>query len=327
MRAGGKDPILERAKVKPGAALFVSSGDLVADRRFGWALDQAARGDLAAAAEILLQTLELTPEFTTAWFTLGAIRDRLGDREGAIAAFRQARDYDVEDYHGARLQLARLGADDVNPAMTAVYVQRLFDQHAPNFDQSLLERLDYRAPELLRAALEEACRKAARPFHFASLLDLGCGTGLSGAAFRDVTDHMVGMDLSAGMLAEAKAKEIYDRLDEGELVEYVSRPEWQGANLELIVAADVFVYVADLAPSLAAIAGALARNGLLAFTVETHDGEGSKLGTTLRYAHARDYVWDVLNDAGWEVVTLRKASTRTEKGEPVPGLVVVAKKI
>jgi predicted TPR repeat methyltransferase len=316
----------ERYNVKPGAALFVSSGDLVADRRFGWALDQAGRGDLVAAAEILLQTIELTPKFTTAWFTLGTIRDRLGDREGAIAAFEQARDHDVEDYHGARLQLARLGAGDIAPAMTAVYVRRLFDQHAPNFDESLLERLDYRAPELLRAALEEACRKAAQPFHFASMLDLGCGTGLSGAAFRDVTDHMVGMDLSAGMLAEAKAKKIYDRLEEGELVEYVQRPEWQGANLELVVAADVFVYVADLKPSFAVIAGALAPNGLLAFSVESHDGEDARLGPTLRYAHARDYVWDALSDAGFNILTLRRASTRTEKGEPVPGLVVIAAK-
>lgn len=312
--------------MKPGSALFVSSGDLVADRRFGWALDQAERGDLPAAAEILLQTLELTPKFTTAWFTLGAIRDRMGDHDGAISAFRQARDHDVEDYHGARLQLARLGADDVNPDVTATYVKRLFDQHAPEFDASLLERLNYRGPELLRAALEEACRKAGRPLHFKSMLDLGCGTGLSGAVFRDVVDHMAGMDLSGGMLVEAKAKNIYDRLDEAELVELVQRPEWQGANVELIVAADVFVYVADLKPAITAIAGALAPKGLLAFTVEDHDGEGARLGATLRYAHARDYVWDVLSDAGFDVPILRRASTRTEKGEPVPGTVVIAVK-
>lgn len=312
--------------MKPGAALFVSSGDLVADRRFGWALDQAERGDLPAAAEILLQTLELTPKFTTAWFTLGALRDRIGDRDGAIAAFRQARDFDADDYHGARLQLARLGADDVNPDVTATYVKRLFDQHAPEFDVSLRDRLNYRGPELLRASLETACQKLGRPFHFKSTLDLGCGTGLSGAAFRDLTDHMVGMDLSAGMLAEAKAKNIYDRLIEAELVEFVERPEQQGANVDLIVAADVFVYVADLKPAIVAIAGALAPNGLLAFSVETHDGDGPQLGVTLRYAHGRDYVWDVLNDAGYEVLSLRRASTRTERSEPVPGLVVVATK-
>ena len=91
--------------------LFVSSGDLIADRRYKWALDHAAQGDMAGAADILAQTIELAPRFATAWFALGAIRDQLGDRDGAISAFEQARDADPEDYHGARLQLARLGAE------------------------------------------------------------------------------------------------------------------------------------------------------------------------------------------------------------------------
>ena len=90
--------------------LFVSSGDLIADRRYKSAVELASRGDFAAAADVLAQTVDLVPRFATAWFALGAIRDRLGDRDGAIAAFARARDADPEDYHGARLQLARLGA-------------------------------------------------------------------------------------------------------------------------------------------------------------------------------------------------------------------------
>ena len=74
--------------------LFVSSGDLIADRRYKWAIDQAARGDFAAAADILAQTVEIAPAFATAWFALGAIRDQLGDRSGAIAAFEKTRDAD-----------------------------------------------------------------------------------------------------------------------------------------------------------------------------------------------------------------------------------------
>ena len=72
--------------------LFISSGDLIADRRYKWALDQVARGDFAGAADILAQTVELAPAFATAWFALGAICDRLGDRAGAVAAFAKARD-------------------------------------------------------------------------------------------------------------------------------------------------------------------------------------------------------------------------------------------
>lgn len=109
-----------------GGPLFVSSGDVTADQHYGSALQRAARGDLAGAAEILAQTVQLAPAFATAWFALGAVRDSLGDRAGAIVAWRKANDADPEDYHGARLQLARLGAGEDTPAMTAAYVRRLF---------------------------------------------------------------------------------------------------------------------------------------------------------------------------------------------------------
>src|ERR1700722_14582320 len=114
--------------------LFVSSGDLIADRRYKWALDHAAQGDMAGAADILAQTIELAPRFATAWFALGAIRDQLGDRDGAIAAFEQAPEPDPEDYPGDRLKWARPAPGKPPPAMTQTYVRRLFDQYAARYD-------------------------------------------------------------------------------------------------------------------------------------------------------------------------------------------------
>jgi predicted TPR repeat methyltransferase len=131
-----------------GGPLFVSSGDVTADQHYGSALQCAARGDLAGAAEILAQTVQVAPAFATAWFALGAIRDSLGDRAGAITAWQAARDADPDDYDGARLPLARLGVGENTPAMTAAYVRRLFDQQAASFDEALLQRLDYRGPEV-----------------------------------------------------------------------------------------------------------------------------------------------------------------------------------
>src|ERR1035437_3707698 len=71
------------------APLFLSSGDLVADRRFDYARDLQLKGDLVAAADLLLQAAELAPGFASAWFTLGEIRERLGESDEAIAAFRR----------------------------------------------------------------------------------------------------------------------------------------------------------------------------------------------------------------------------------------------
>src|SRR3954469_16989424 len=93
------------------ARLFLSSGDLVADRRFDFARDLQLKGDLVAAADLLLQATDLAPGFASAWFTLGDIREQLGERGPAIAAFRKARAADPGDRHGASLRLMLLGAE------------------------------------------------------------------------------------------------------------------------------------------------------------------------------------------------------------------------
>jgi predicted TPR repeat methyltransferase len=309
--------------VTTSAPLFVSSGDLIADRRYKWAIDHARRGDLVGAAEILVQTVELAPEFATAWFALGAIRDSLGDRAGAVAAFAAAHEADPDDYHGARLHLARLGASPATPEMTAVYVRRLFDQHAPDFDTAMREHLAYRGPELL---LDAVRRVAAAPMRFVSMLDLGCGSGLAGAAFRPHVDWLVGIDLSPAMIAVARSKGLYDRLIVGEVGAFLREEGASPATHHLVVAADVFVYCSDLAPIVVGTAQVLAPDGLFAFTVETHDGAGVRLAETLRYAHSAEHVRTALEQAGLTVLTLEPAATRMEKGVPVAGLLTVARR-
>jgi predicted TPR repeat methyltransferase len=304
--------------------LFVSSGDLVADRRYKWALDYLARGDRKAAADVLQQVLETAPAFAAAWFALAGIREREGDREGAVSALRAARDADRDDYHGARLHLARLGAGEATAELTATYVRRLFDQHAPEFEDSLLQRLAYRAPQLLSEAVQNLARTAGRPARFAAMLDLGCGTGLAGIAFRPLVDRLVGVDLSCAMIAEARRKSIYDRLETGELVGFLAAEAARATTYDLVVAADVFVYMSDLTVPAAAVRRILAPCGLFAFTVETHAGDGVILRETLRYAHGVAHIRAALEKAELAVVHLTEVATRTEKGEPVAGLLVAA---
>jgi predicted TPR repeat methyltransferase len=299
--------------------LFVSSGDLVADRRYGWALDFLKKGDPAAAADILEQVVETAPGFATAWFALAVIREQAGDREGAVSAFRAASDADREDYHGARLHLARLGAGEGTPAMTATYVRRLFDQHAPDFEESLLGRLEYRGPAILLDALEAV---AGTRLKFGSVLDLGCGTGLAGVAIRPYCDWLVGMDLSPAMIEQARGKGVYDRLAAAELSEFLAAEA--AAQHHLVMAADVFVYCSDLTPIAAAVARVMTPGGLFAFTVETYGGSGMLLQQTLRYAHSATHVRAAIEAAGLQLRHLEPVSTRKEKGEWVPGLVAVA---
>jgi predicted TPR repeat methyltransferase len=319
------------------APLFLSSGHLLADRRFEFAADLAARGDLAAAADLLQQALDLAPDFVSAWFALGDLRERLGEPQDAIAAFRRVREIDPSDRHGAALRLTRLGAGEAG-AMPEAYVATLFDQYAARFDAALVDGLAYQGPALLRAAVMDSCAAQGIAPRFAALLDLGCGTGLAGAALRDLAGTLTGVDLSAGMLAAARAKDIYTVLRQSEVTAFLAEAvateiphqgdaaDGQRACYDLVVAADVFAYFPDLAPVAAAVARALAPGGLFAFTTETHAGAGVVLGDKLRYAHGESHVRAALAAAGLTLLDLHQASTRNEAGAPVPGLVVVARR-
>jgi predicted TPR repeat methyltransferase len=301
------------------APLFISSGDLIADRRYDRARAYAADGDLAAAADLYAQAVELEPRFASAWFALGEAREALGDRDGARAAFEQARAADPNDRHGAALHLARLGAADPATAALHGYVRTLFDQYAPRFDRAL-EDLNYSAPEMLRGAVGKHGRR------FGTMLDLGCGTGLAGAALRPYVDWLIGVDLSPKMIEEARRKGLYDRLIVGDIARYLADQQAGDATFHLIIAADVFAYVADVAETCQAVANVLGVGGLFGFTVETHEGEGAIVGAKMRYAHGAGFVRAAIADAGLTLLELRAASTRTENRIPVPGLLVLARR-
>jgi predicted TPR repeat methyltransferase len=305
------------------ARLFFSSGDLIADRRFEFARDLLLKGDLAAAAELLEQATELAPKFASGWFTLGEIRQRLGQRAPAIAAFQEARAADPEDRHGAAVWLMRLGAEQLSE-MPKGYVRTLFDQYAPRFEAALLGDLNYSAPQLLFKAVLAARLVAKKPAFFKRGIDLGCGTGLGAAAFARGVDHFIGIDLSPKMIEQARATGLYAVLEVDDMIEGLRNKS--DASAELVLAADALVYVGDLSPVLTQVRRVLTPQGLMAFTLETHGEDGVVMGAGLRYSHGADNVRRAIEAAGLTTVKLEQASPRTEDNEPVRGLVVVAAK-
>jgi predicted TPR repeat methyltransferase len=295
----------------------LASGDLVAERRFAYAKAAAEEGDFGAAAELFEQALELAPHWAAAWFALGEAREKLGDFEAAAQAFRETLVADPADAQGAMARLALIGRGDAPGALPQAYVARLFDDYAPRFDKHLTNNLGYRAPALIAEALSAV----ASDRRFASALDLGCGTGLMGEALQGRVGHLAGVDLSAAMIAKARDRGIYDRLVVGDAAAMLGR-EPPGSS-DLIVAADALVYVGDLAPLFAAVARALASDGLFAFSVETCEGDGFKLEPTMRFAHSRSYVEMTAREAGLQPLLIRSASTRREAGADAPSLICV----
>src|SRR5256714_1857228 len=279
----------------------------------------AADGDFAAAADLFAQAVELRPGFASAWFALGETRERLGDRDGARAAFARAQAADPQDRHGAALHLARLGAAEPATAALHGYVRTLFDQYAPRFDRALAD-LNYSAPAMLRDTVTEHRTR------FGSMLDLGCGTGLAGAGFRPHVDWLVGIDLSPKMIEQARKEGLYDRLTVADIAQYLAEQRASNAAFHLVIAADVFAYVADFAETCRAVADALAPGGLFGFTVETHEGKGAVVGAKMRYAHSANFVRDAIADAGLTLLQLKAASSRMENRIPVAGLLVLGQR-
>jgi predicted TPR repeat methyltransferase len=187
-----------------------------------------------------------------------------------------------------------------------------------------LDDLDYRGPQQLFKAVVAVRAAARKPAFFKRAIDLGCGTGLVAAAFAKEVDHFIGIDLSPRMIEQARATGLYEQLEVEDMVAGLHSKA--NASADLVLAADAFVYVPGLAPVLSEIERVLAPGGLLAFTVETHEGEGVVIGEGLRYAHAAEYLHRVIAGAGLTLAKLERASARTEDNEPVPGLVAVATK-
>jgi predicted TPR repeat methyltransferase len=292
-------------------------GDIQAERRYQWGLGAAGHGDFEAARDLFTQTLELVPAWAPGWFALGQALESLGRREEAAGAYEKALALDEADAHGAALCLASLGARAAPKTAPRAYVKTLFDQYAPNFDRHLVCGLSYRGPEILAEAVERAA--PGRVFDHA--LDLGCGAGLFAATFRDRARVLTGVDLSPAMISQARDKNLYDRLEAAEIVEFLEAEP--GSSADFVAAADVFVYIGDLAPVFAAAARVLAPGGLLAFTAQNGGAEGFSVGADRRFSHGRDYLAACAEGNGFVVLEISAASSRKDRGVDVPGWVAV----
>ncbi len=239
----------------------------------------------------------------------------------AQEALGRALALEPEDSLGVRVDLARLGALAPDEAITEGYVRALFDDYAPRFERHLTKNLAYRGPDLIADALRRACSKRIREFRFGLALDLGCGTGLMAQALDGLCSSMEGVDLSPRMLDKARRTRLYAALHEGELVSFLKTR--RTGEADLVAAADVFVYMAALDGAFREAHRVLGREGLFAFTVQAHEGEGFILGEDARYAHGEPYLRELAQSTGFTTVILERVSTREDRGEPVPGLLVV----
>jgi predicted TPR repeat methyltransferase len=287
-----------------------------------FALGQCAMrlGQTADALQAFDRAVALDTTFADAWSQRGGLLRDLGRLDDAARSFERAlahgADHELNAYY-----LAAVRADAAPPAHAPRrYVQGLFDDYAAEFAQHLVDRLDYRAPQLLLQPLIASGRR------WRLAIDLGCGTGLCGRLLAPVSEAIDGVDLSGAMLDEARKLGIYRALVQADVGEYLAAAP--SGSADLIVAADVLIYVGEPSALFEGAARVLERGGLFALTVEapTTSGHDLQLLPSLRYAHSVAGVRRVAKRCGLTVESVRDAPIRHEQGRPIAGQYVTARR-
>jgi len=310
-----------------------------------------AHGRVAEALEALMRATAAAPGFAPPWNNLGNALLKMGRTGEAAARFARALEIDPsfvearENLGRALLALGRapealphleaavaarpgdavlrfardVAAGALPPRPPDAFVATLFDEMAPGFDEHLVEKLGYRIPSRIAQVLGGWLDARPRPRR---VLDLGCGTGLVADALRGRCESMHGVDLSPRMVERARARRLYEAVEAAELSAFLDARA--AASADLVIAADVFVYVGDLAGVFAQAARVLAPGGRFAFSVEGGGpGEGFRLDSTSRYSHADAYIRTLAAAQGFAVAHDSPETIRAERGVPAGGRLYV----
>lgn len=250
--------------------------------------------------------------------------EKAGRLDDAAAAYAEVLALNPADPGGVAVRLAAMGRGDAPAKAPAAYVATLFDQHAEVFDGILVDQLGYAVPMTMRERVQ-----ALGLGPFARMLDLGCGTGLSGEAMEDMAEHITGVDLAEGMIEIADEKDLFHDLYVADAELFLSQTTL--APWDLIAATDVLPYLGDAEVLFTGAANRLTPEGTFIFSTET-ESEAALAGRNWmvtphhRYAHARSYVEATLAAAGLSVVDVTDIVVRHEMGAPIPGHLIIARK-
>jgi predicted TPR repeat methyltransferase len=268
-------------------------------------------GQIEEAKSAYRHALQLDSTCADAWYQLADLQREQSDIPNAITSYQQAlslgADPELVNYMLAAMNKS---GEVLQPPRT--YVQNLFDQYANDFEQHLVGQLGYCGHTKLIEQLPDAC-----PSRFSSVLDLGCGTGLCAPLLRPKASHLSGIDLSTAMIEKSRGTGLYDYLFASDIHDYLGQAN---THFDLVVAADVFIYVGELDKVFALLGKTMVDGGWLAFTVESSlDGSDVQLMPSLRYGHSDAYIQALAQRHSFVVHSKQDAPIRIHEGLPLMG--------
>ncbi|MDX2433595.1 MAG: tetratricopeptide repeat protein [Desulfobacterales bacterium] len=269
------------------------------------------------ASESYRKAIEIRPDYTSAHFNLGISLQKLRRFKEAREHYKKVLETRPDD-EAAKFMLQSMGTSATPDAAPVEHVRRIFDRCAGTFERILVKDLEYKTPELLFDLV--------RPYltEEMNVLDLGCGTGLGAQLYRPFAKKLTGVDVSSKMLEKAAEKKIYNWLEVFDILQDWPFPQ----KFDLIYSSDVFVYFGNLDTIIRSASSNLVCGGIIAFSVERLEDNdmGYRLFPNGRYAHSRTYIQDCLMRHGLQLIKETKSDIRKQSGNPVKGLLIVAKK-
>lgn len=262
-------------------------------------------GDLAGASRCLEKCVALDPENIHALYNLAGVFNGLNLVDKACNTLTSLLQLEP-DHPAANHMLAALSGK-TTPTAPREYIEETFDKYAARFDTHIQDKLGYSVPK----ALADMTRKyLAELLPFNSAIDLGCGTGLSGAPFSDMTEELTGVDISLKMLEKSREKEIYNDLVHRQILPFLTETK---ARYDLVIAADVFIYLGELTSLFPLLQQKTTDNSVIVCSIErAPETEKYRLLQSGRYGHNPAYLERVARENGFEVTSHQPHNIRKE---------------
>ncbi len=253
----------------------------------------------------LEKVMDICPDFYEAFFSMAQCYRKMKDEENMLTYLNKTL-AKLPKHPGANHLLASFNKK-TSSKYSSEYAQDLFDRYANHFEEHLLSSLKYQVPFIIKEKLQSL-----NPSKKSKILDLGCGTGILGKTIIDQFPNIVGVDISSNMIQETRKKEIYTTLYTDDIHDFLLKNE---EKFDLIVAADVFIYIGNIKTIFTGIKKCLSHNGYFIFTIELSSEINIKdfqLGKTGRFSHDIDYIETLCKDTNFEIVEKEEIILREE---------------
>lgn len=280
-------------------------------------------GEAQRAVAILEAARAAAPPESGLWSMLGQAYHRLGLIDRAGEAYAEASALEPDNAYLRHLAIAVGARPAEGDRASEQYVTEVFDGFATRFEESLFS-LGYRIPGVMLRMIEAQHPDVAEGrARLGDILDLGCGTGLMGAALHDLLGgRLVGVDLAPRMLEAAQTKQVYTEL---RCADILAAMRGDDTRYAVILMADLLCYFGALEEVFAAARPRLAPGGFLLFSIEAGEpGTDWVLTRNARYQQSAEYVRAALSQAGLVASEFREEVLRFENGKPVKGYIVLA---